>query len=193
MVRKACPDHTIFVGPGRWNSVSELANLKLPASDSNLVVTVHCYDPFNFTHQGASWVGAKMGTRGVKFPGPPETPLEPAQAAKSDRGIVDWIEHYNTTPRAKNPSSPIAFDDKIQTSREWSLYYGRPVHFGEFGAIVNADDSSRANWYREFRTRLEAGDLAWAIWDWKAGFAYWDSSQNKPHTGMKEALFGITK
>jgi endoglucanase len=190
IVRKSCPQNTIFIGPGSWNSVSELKNLRLPADDSNLIITVHCYDPFNFTHQGAFWVGPHMGTKGVIFPGPPTTPLEPIPATKSKAGMSQWFERYNTAPREKNPSSPLAFEDKIQQAHDWSIYYGRPVHFGEFGAIMNADDVSRANWYREFRTRLESNNLAWAIWDWKASFPYWDPNQNKPRPGMREALFG---
>ncbi|MDB6038469.1 MAG: retaining beta-glycosidase, partial [Verrucomicrobiales bacterium] len=193
LVRKSCPNHTIFVGPGSWNAVDELKNLSLPDNDSNLIVTVHCYDPFNFTHQGASWVGPQMGTKGVIFPGPPETPLAPIAATKANRGMVQWFERYNSVPRNKNPSSSLAFEDKIQTAHDWSLYYGRPIHFGEFGAIVNADDISRANWYREFRTRLENNDLAWAVWDWKAGFAYWDPNKNQPRAGLREALFGTSK
>ena len=41
--------------PVSWNNADALASLKLP-NDANLIVTVHNYSPFNFTHQGANWV-----------------------------------------------------------------------------------------------------------------------------------------
>ena len=54
-IRRIDPKRTIFVGPGRWNSIGELPKLRLPDDDQNLIVTVHNYDPFYFTHQGADW------------------------------------------------------------------------------------------------------------------------------------------
>jgi len=71
VIRASNPGRTIFVGPGKWNSVDELKHLVLPADDHNLIVTVHCYDPFLFTHQGASWTGNQTRTKGIVFPGPP--------------------------------------------------------------------------------------------------------------------------
>ena len=55
-IRQTNPERTIFVGPGRWNSISELPELRLPDDDDNLIVTVHNYEPFYFTHQGADLV-----------------------------------------------------------------------------------------------------------------------------------------
>ncbi|USN97958.1 MAG: glycoside hydrolase family 5 protein [Phycisphaeraceae bacterium] len=55
-VRASNPTRAVIVGPGRWNSIGALDTLHLP-DDPNLIVTVHCYDPFRFTHQGAGWVG----------------------------------------------------------------------------------------------------------------------------------------
>jgi len=56
VVRKKNPKRIVVVGPVQWNSISALDTLKLP-SDKNLLVSVHYYEPFHFTHQGAEWVG----------------------------------------------------------------------------------------------------------------------------------------
>ena len=73
-IRKSNPHRTLFVGPGKWNSLDEVPDLRLP-DDSNLVVTVHCYDPFYFTHQGASWTMPDTATTGLVYPGPPPSPM----------------------------------------------------------------------------------------------------------------------
>jgi endoglucanase len=49
------------------NSIKDLGGLELPEDDRGLVVTVHYYSPFRFTHQGASWAGPEaqswLGTK----------------------------------------------------------------------------------------------------------------------------------
>ncbi len=50
-VRVTNPTRVVLIGPGEWNNVSELPRLKLP-QDRNLIVAIHNYDPFPFTHQG---------------------------------------------------------------------------------------------------------------------------------------------
>ena len=187
-IRLTNPNRTIFVDPGQWNSISELGNVLLPDTDSNLIVTVHCYDPFYFTHQGATWAGPDPATLGVLFPGPPPTPLIPAASIGSY--VTNWIADYNTIPAGANPSSPIAFISKLKLARQWADYYGRPVHVGEFGAYsAFADTNSRANFYTTFRTTLDSLGLGWAMWDWNAGFHYWDPNTGQPAPGMQAAMF----
>ena len=186
-IRLTNPDRIIFVGPGQWNGIGELSNLLLPDSDTNLIVTVHCYDPFYFTHQGATWPGPDTATTGLIFPGPPATPLSPAAGIST--WVTNWIADYNTLPVDGNPSSPIAFRSKLQFAGQWSAYYGRPVHVGEFGCYTMAEPVSRARFYTEFRSAADAQGLGWAMWDWNAGFRYWDPATGKPAPGLPAAMF----
>jgi endoglucanase len=186
-IRKTNPQRTIFLGPSRWNSIDEVPKLMLPAGDSNLVVTVHCYDPFLFTHQGASWAMPETATKGIIFPGPPAKPIVPDPRSTNKASNVKWFNDYNTLPTADNPSSPKAFMAKFDRLAKWSAENGRPIHLGEFGAYEGADPESRARYYGAMREAAEAHGFAWAIWDWKAGFKYWKGSAPAP--GMREALF----
>jgi len=188
-IRQTNPHRTIFVGPGRWNSPEELVNLRLPDDDDNIIVTLHCYDPMYFTHQGADWAGPDQKMTGIIFPGPPKVPLQPDSALGLKPWVLDWIRQYNAMPTDTNPSSPRAFGPKIQQAKAWSEEFGRPVHFGEFGAFTKADQESRAHFYRAFRQALDTAGIGWAIWDWKSGFNYWDTKTQQPLPGMREALF----
>ena len=189
-IRRVTPQRTIVVGPGRWNSIGELPKLVLPDDDHNLIVTVHNYDPFFFTHQGADWAGPDTKVTGILFPGPPTKPLVPDPALKVNTWVLNWIKAYNTEPGPTNPSGPLAFQGSINQAKEWSEYYGRPIHVGEFGCFTKADPVSRANYYRAFRESAQKAQIGWAIWDWKAGFHYWNAKTGKPAPGMHEALFG---
>jgi endoglucanase len=59
IVRRTNPTRTVIVGPTQWNSLSQLPTLELPGNDRNILVTFHYYEPFRFTHQGASWTDMK--------------------------------------------------------------------------------------------------------------------------------------
>ena len=68
-IRLTNPNRTIFVGPGNYNSLDELSldsglGLQLPNDDLNIIATVHSYEPYYFTHQGAEWALPDTGTTG---------------------------------------------------------------------------------------------------------------------------------
>ena len=189
-IRRTNPHRAIFVEPGNWADVAELKNLVLPANDDNLIVSVHCYEPYYFTHQGTPWGGPDVKVTGIQFPGPPATPLVPDPSLELKPKVRDWIQRYNTLPAGQNPCGPAAFGDRLKLARAWSDYYGRPVHVGEFGCYTNADPASRVRFLAAFRRELDGQKLGWAMWDWSAGFRYWDGENNQPVPGLREALFG---
>lgn len=67
-VRKTNLTRPVIVGPANWNGIRSLDALQLP-DDRNLVVTVHFYDPFQFTHQGASFVKDAAKWKGRQWAG----------------------------------------------------------------------------------------------------------------------------
>jgi endoglucanase len=54
-IRKTNPTRPVIIGGEQWSGINSLKTLKLP-DDPNIVPTFHYYDPFDFTHQGATWV-----------------------------------------------------------------------------------------------------------------------------------------
>lgn len=71
VVRESNPTRTVIVGPTHWNGIDDLAGLELP-DDPNLIVTVHNYEPFHFTHQGAGWVAGGSDWLGTTWDGTPK-------------------------------------------------------------------------------------------------------------------------
>lgn len=66
-IRAIDTKHTIVVGASGYNSYNELNNMPL-YDDTNLIYTFHFYDPFMFTHQGATWTSYMQDLAGVPFP-----------------------------------------------------------------------------------------------------------------------------
>jgi endoglucanase len=188
-IRKTNPQRTIFVGPGKWNSIDELKNFVLPPDD-NVIVTVHCYEPFYFTHQGATWAGDDTKVTGIRFPGPPALPLVPDAVLKLNPWVTNWIRAYNTQPPEKNPCAPRVIAEKLKFARAWSDFYGRPIHIGEFGCLAKIEAESRGNFLAAFRRAADEEKLGWCVWDWSAAFRYWDKKKSEPLPQVRAALFG---
>jgi len=64
-IRESNPDRIVIIMGENWSSVRSLPS-NIEAPDNNIVYSFHYYDPFDFTHQKASWLGDAMpkGTRG---------------------------------------------------------------------------------------------------------------------------------
>ncbi|MCX6877084.1 MAG: glycoside hydrolase family 5 protein [Verrucomicrobia bacterium] len=185
-IRAIDPTRILVVSPGNWGQVSELDQLRLPDADERLIVTFHCYEPFHFTHQGASWVQLQ-DLRGVVYPGPPDQPLQLPDSLRDNAGVRAFIEAYNTRPAAQNPCSARAVMEALDGAREWSRYFGRPIHLGEFGCHNVGDLASRGRYLKDVRTLAEARKIPWTLWEWKASFGYWDPAKNQPR--FRSSLF----
>jgi endoglucanase len=89
VVRKTNPTRPVLIGPGQWNAVRALDKLELPKEDRNLILTVHCYDPFDFTHQGTPWVKGADKWKGRKWTG---TDAEQAALRKTLDKAAAWAK-----------------------------------------------------------------------------------------------------
>ncbi len=90
IIRETNPHRTVVIGPTLWNSINDLDKLDLPKEDRDLIVTVHYYNPFHFTHQGAPWAGL-TGKVGVPWDGT----AQEQQAIANDFGKAQaWAENH---------------------------------------------------------------------------------------------------
>lgn len=186
LIRTIDTKKAIFVGPGQFNQASELSRLKLPGDD-RLIVSIHSYTPHYFTHQGASWSADCSRLQGVPFPGPPAKPvaIPPGIADYVD----EWLQRFNQLPEDQNPGGYAAITSELKLAADWGKYWNRPIHLGEFGAYIKASPKDRAAYYRFVSSEAIRLGMGWCIWDWKAGFAYWDRTRKDAHTGLRDALF----
>ena len=85
VVRATNPTRIVVIGPTRWNNFRELPTLRLPEADRNILVAFHYYDPFNFTHQGASWTNLQS-LSGVTW----GSAADRAQVAADFAQVAQW-------------------------------------------------------------------------------------------------------
>ncbi|HTU66030.1 MAG TPA: glycoside hydrolase family 5 protein [Steroidobacteraceae bacterium] len=67
IIRKTNPTRNVVIGPAFWNNISHLPQLELPEKDRHIIVTVHYYEPHEFTHQGARWSPEYTNLSGIHW------------------------------------------------------------------------------------------------------------------------------
>lgn len=86
VIRESNPNRNVVVGPVSWNNTNALPDLDLP-DDRHLIVTVHFYEPFQFTHQGASWASGSDAWLGTEWRG---TDADKAVVSGILERAADW-------------------------------------------------------------------------------------------------------
>lgn len=67
IIRASNPDRPVIVAALNSDDPQSLQPLELPADDRNIILTVHYYKPFTFTHQGAPWSRETSKLRNVPW------------------------------------------------------------------------------------------------------------------------------
>jgi endoglucanase len=157
IVRQSNPTRIVVVGPTSWNSLKELPNLKLP-NDPNLLVTFHYYDPFHFTHQGATWAGDEVKKlHGITW------------GSASDRATVrsdfDQVAAWSKANHRPILLGEFGAYDKSGTPIDLRVAY--------IGAV---------------RGEAERHGFGWAYWQFEGDFVAWDMANQRWIEPIRKAL-----
>lgn len=165
-IRASAAQHTIMTSGANWGGIDGLKKLK-PLPDKNVVYSFHCYDPFPFTHQGATWSSEDVKPlRNLPYPSSPEA-VAPLLAALEDKpGSRRLLERYGNERWNKDKLAA-----RFKQGIEWGASHGVPLYCGEFGVFPpHAKPEHRANWFRDFGEVLAEHKIGWAVWGWDEGF-----------------------
>lgn len=147
-IRGVDPYRTLMLGTAPWGGIDGLYNLELPA-DSNLIITVHYYNPFQFTHQGAGWVDGSDAWLGTSWGG---SEADYSALQHDFQRINSWAADHH---RPMNIGEFGAFNTADITSRHiWTR------------SIVNLSESLGFSWsYWEFASGFGAYDRETGEWN----------------------------
>ncbi len=190
-IRAVDKTHPIVVSGAGWGSYNNLDSLPRYDRAYNLIYSFHFYDPFLFSHQGASWTNPSMvSLAGVPFPygaGPMPACPEDLKGTWIESGLSSY-QNEGTVARVKQLLDiAVSFRDRRLV----------PVFCGEFGVYrQNSDNQQRVYWYEEVRKYLEEKGIAWTSWDYHGGFGLFNRGSNEQfehdlNLPMVEAL-GLT-
>jgi endoglucanase len=155
-IRRTNPRRNVVVGPADWNSIGALRSLELPADDRHIIVTVHYYSPFQFTHQGAEWVSGSDAWLGTTWRG----------TSAERQAVVDDLDHAAAWAEANG--RPILLGEfgayskaDVDSRALWTDFVARQAEsrsmswaYWEFCAGFGVYDKSRHEWNRQILDAL---------------------------------------
>ncbi|MFN2532452.1 MAG: glycoside hydrolase family 5 protein [Pyrinomonadaceae bacterium] len=165
-IRLGAPHHTIIASGHRWSGLPELLFM-VPYADPNIIYNFHFYEPFAFTHQGASWAGSNLAFyKNVPYPSNLES------ISKVLDTIQDEPARYNLLRYGEDGWNAARIEREIEVAAAWAAKYHVFLTCNEFGTFRNfAPPADRAAWIRDMRTALEKYGIGWTMWDYAGGFA----------------------
>ena len=164
-IREVAPRHTIIATGAHWSGLQDLLETQT-LTDPNIIYTFHDYEPFPFTHQGATWTDARVRPlRGVPYPSTPDNVAKNLTQEPTPNGQL-FVEDYGL-----NRWDAQRVDRTIAFAARWGEQHHVPVYCGEFGVHKPfADPKDRAAWVHDMRTSLEAHNIGWDMWDYQDNF-----------------------
>jgi aryl-phospho-beta-D-glucosidase BglC (GH1 family) len=165
-IRAGAPQHTIIASGHRWSGLAELLFMQ-PYADRNIIYNFHFYEPFAFTHQGATWAGPNPPFyKNIPYPSSPERVSKVLDTVQNESARNNLLRYGEDRWNAAR------IDREISLAAAWATKYQVPLTCNEFGAYRKvAPPEDRAAWIRDMRTALEKYGIGWTMWDYAGGFA----------------------
>ena len=165
-IRAGAPNHTIIAAGHRWSGLYEMLFLE-PYADPNIIYNFHYYEPFAFTHQGATWAGPNLPFyKNVPYPSSPEVV----------KSVLDTIQddpaRYNLLRYGEENWNAQRIDRELGAAAAWAAKHHVYVTCNEFGAFRKVvKPADRVAWLQDMRTALEKHGIGWTMWDYGGGFS----------------------
>ncbi|MES2809513.1 MAG: cellulase family glycosylhydrolase [Bacteroidota bacterium] len=187
-IRKVDKKRTLIVGASNFNSIYELSRfVRLP--DENIIYTVHFYEPFLFTHQGALWVGDQVATTGVPFPYNAEKFPALNPKTKGTWGETNYYQY-------RTDGNEQSLVDKLLIVKKWAIKYNVPLICSEYGVYNKYTDlDSRCRYIKAIRRTLKKLNIPGMMWEYNDNFSIFNgnpSLANLPDC-MRDAIGYVAK
>ncbi len=184
-MRGAAPQHTIIASGAEYSGLDDLMRTE-PLDDQNVVYNFHFYEPFYFTHQGATWTsGEVVDMQDIPYPS------DPLGVEKDLPMLHDDVTRLHLYYYGTQRWDAVTIRQRIDFAARWGAARHVPVVCNEFGAFKDTvEPTARARYLHDVRTALEADHIPWAMWDYRGNFGVVDRTDSiiRPDDGVLAAL-----
>ena len=174
------PTRVIVMGSNRWQLPGTFPEMKVPANDTNIILSFHCYTPMALTHHTASWTKLGAYTGPVNYPG---LIIDTANyKGLKDETIKElrWANGVYTKDSLLKEMQPA-----IDVARKMKLQ----LYCGEFGIYPTIPEEPKLNWYKDMVAIFNENNIAYCHWGYKGDFPVVDENSS-PKQPMVKILVG---
>ena len=147
-IRSWEPQRVLVIGSNRWQSAATFDQLRIPANDTNIVLSFHFYEPMVLTHYQAWWTDLKDFKGEVNYPG---------QIVLNTKD-PKYMKVYNRDTLLKMMQKPIHLADSLKL----------PLYCGEFGVYKEFFPAAKLAWYTDMVSIFNEYNIAYANWNYKS-------------------------
>ncbi|GAB3429286.1 cellulase family glycosylhydrolase [Niabella aquatica] len=160
-IRKTNPERTVLLGTAEWGGVSALKKLIVP-NDPHLILTVHYYNPFQFTHQGAGWAAGSNAWLGTKWL---DTGYERQDVADELKDVIQFSKEKNIPVHIGEFGAYSAADmeSRVRWTRfmaRWFEQQGFSWAYWEFNSGFGIYDPKSGQYHTNLLNALIKDDMA---------------------------------
>jgi endoglucanase len=156
VIRDTNPERNIIVGSTDWYSIKTPSRLQLPEEEKHVIVSIHYYSPFQFTHQGAEWIPGSDPWLGTTWQGTsPEKQaiirdfdLAAAWAERNNRPI--YLGEFGAYSKADMASRALWTEFVARQAEEMGMSWA----YWEFCAGFGAYDKTVSQWNEQLLEAL---------------------------------------
>ena len=164
-IRKTEPRRILIIGSNMWQTAKNFPYLKVPEGDTNIILSVHTYDPMPVTHYKASWTALKDYDGPVRYPGisiaEEDVEKYTTEGSLTRNAIYEFNRNYNAGE----------FEEILRPAIEKAKFLKLRLYCGEFGCLPTPPREIRLAYYRDITSVFEKYDISYAAWDYKGDFA----------------------
>lgn len=178
-------DRYWIVGSTNYNGIDAMIQLQKIPNDNKIIYTFHFYQPYIFTHQGASWDPDKTYLKVLPYPYTPnEMPGRPNRTMTGD--MVYNYEHYS------EKASQDFIAERLRIVYDWIQTNQAPVICTETGTIASVPKQYRDNYFRDVFYVMNWYGIPAMVWDLDQTFKIVDGDQT-PLKSITDWIGGFQK
>jgi endoglucanase len=158
------PERVLVIGSNMWQIPGTFPQLKIPANDPNIILSLHTYSPLFFTHHLANWVAFRVYKGPVHYPGQVVTDADYHAFVQQDSLLVQVMRNSREVWNKQK------LDEELQPAIKRAQELGLQLFCGEFGCVPHVDRNERLSYYRDLTSVFDENHIAYCNWEYKGDF-----------------------